>query len=1428
MEGRRRSSGMNIPSGAGEDIMRTLSRTFSGKSRQDENIQREDDSADSDSAKTKVDEWRLASDVKDLQQNDPTDGRRLGVTWSGLTVKVVPSDARLQENVLSQFNIPQQIKESRQKPELKTILDNSFGSVQPGEMLLVLGRPGSGCTTLLKMLANKRKGYAQVEGDVHFGSMDAKEAKKYRGNIVINTEEELFFPTLTVGKTMDFATRLNIPRTLPRDSATPEEYRQKFKSFLMDSMGISHTEDTKVGDAFVRGVSGGERKRVSIIETLANRASVACWDNSTRGLDASTALEYTRALRCLTDAMGIATIVTLYQAGNGIYDLFDKVLVLDEGKQVFYGTREQARPFMEEQGFVCSEGANVADFLTGVTVPSERQIKSGFEGFPRNNIELEQAYQRSSIKAAMEQELSYPTSDAAKSNTQSFVEAMAIDKSKHLPASSPMTVSFYNQVKACVARQYQILWGDKATFIIKQGSTLFQALIAGSLFYNAPATSSGLFVKGGALFLALLFNALLAMSEVTDSFFGRPILAKHKNFAFYNPAAFCIAQIAADVPILLFQVTMFMVVLYWMVALKATAAAFFTAWFVVYVVTFVMTAFFRMVGAAFPNFDAASKVSGFSITALILYIGYQIPKPAMHPWFVWIYWIDPLSYGFESLMANEFSGQDIPCVNNNLIPNFLPQYQNGVNQACAGVGGAKPGATSVSGDDYLESLSYAKGHIWRNVGILFAWWFLFVGLTIFFTLRWDDSASSGGALLIPRENKKKVPRSITPGDEEAQANEKSPRTDGANEKATETQDLSANLMRNTSVFTWRNLSYVVKTPSGDRTLLDNVHGYVKPGMLGALMGSSGAGKTTLLDVLAQRKTDGTIHGEILVDGRPLPVSFQRSAGYCEQLDVHEPFATVREALEFSALLRQSRDTPREEKLAYVDTIIDLLELHDLEHTLIGRVGAGLSVEQRKRVTIGVELVSKPSILIFLDEPTSGLDGQAAFNTVRFLRKLADVGQAVLVTIHQPSALLFAQFDTLLLLAKGGKTVYFGDIGDNASTIKEYFERYDAPCPPGANPAEHMIDVVTGTQGKDWHQVWLDSPEAARMHQDLDHIITDAAGKEPGTTDDGHEFATSLWTQTKIVTNRANVSMYRNVDYVNNKFALHIGTALLIGFSFWKIGNTVADQQLILFSLFNYIFVAPGVIAQLQPLFIDRRDIYETREKKSKMYSWIAFVTGLVVSEIPYLIICAILYYVCFYYTAGLPSDSNKAGAVFFVMLIYQFIYTGIGQFVAAYAPNAVFASLVNPLIIGVLVSFCGVLVPYAQIQEFWRYWIYWMNPFNYLMGSLLVFTDFDWEIKCSESEFAMFDPPAGQTCSDYLQAWMAGPGSRTNLVNPDATSDCRVCQYTRGSDYLYTVNLNDYYYGWRDAAICVIFAISSYALVYVLMKLRTKASKKAE
>lgn len=121
-----------------------------------------DKSGDNSSIQTQVEPWRLTEEVKDFELNSQAGGRRLGVTWKDLSVKVVPSDERLKENIISQFNLLQLLQDFRQKPALKTILESSTGCVRPGEMLLVLGRPGSGCTTLLKMLANKRKGY------VHF------------------------------------------------------------------------------------------------------------------------------------------------------------------------------------------------------------------------------------------------------------------------------------------------------------------------------------------------------------------------------------------------------------------------------------------------------------------------------------------------------------------------------------------------------------------------------------------------------------------------------------------------------------------------------------------------------------------------------------------------------------------------------------------------------------------------------------------------------------------------------------------------------------------------------------------------------------------------------------------------------------------------------------------------------------------------------------------------------------------------------------------------------------------------------------------------------------------------------------------------------------------------------------------------------------
>ena len=290
----------------------------------------------------------------------------------------------------------------------------------------------------------------------------------------------------------------------------------------------------------------------------------------------------------MTDILGLSSIFTLYQAGNGIYNLFDKVLVLDEGKQIYYGPRVSAQPFMEELGFICDDGANVADFLTGITVSTERKIQKGWErSFPRTSEAVRAAYEGSLTYQQMGNEYDYPLTDDAIANTTLFCKGVAMEKDKGLPASSSMMVGFPDQVITCIKRQYQILWGDKATFFIKQISTVVQALMAGSLFYNAPDTSAGLFMKSGACFFAIFFNALMSMSEVTDSFTGRPVILKHKSFAFFHPAALCIAQIATDIPVILFQVSVFCLVLYFMVGLTMSAGAFFTFWAVVVATTMV-------------------------------------------------------------------------------------------------------------------------------------------------------------------------------------------------------------------------------------------------------------------------------------------------------------------------------------------------------------------------------------------------------------------------------------------------------------------------------------------------------------------------------------------------------------------------------------------------------------------------------------------------------------------------------------------------------------------------------------------------------------------------------------------------------------------------------------------------------------------------
>jgi energy-coupling factor transporter ATP-binding protein EcfA2 len=237
----------------------------------------------------------------------------------------------------------------------------------------------------------------------------------------------------------------------------------------------------------------------------------------------------------------------------------------------------------------------------------------------------------------------------------------------------------------------------------------------------------------------------------------------------------------------------------------------------------------------------------------------------------------------------------------------------------------------------------------------------------------------------------------------------------------------------------------------------------------------------------------------------------------------------------------------------------MLDMAEFSEAVVGVPGEGLNVEQRKLLTIGVELAAKPTLLIFLDEPTSGLDSQSSWAIVRFLRKLADSGQAILSTIHQPSSILFLEFDQLLFLARGGKTVYFGEIGLNAKTLLHYFEAHGArPCGESENPAEYILETVaagaSGLSKHDWPDIWKSSDEYRDAKAEQERIHHEISSMSIISTNNGDkdEFAMPLYTQIVYTTFRVFQQYWRTPSYIWGKILLGVVSALWVFLKFFMV------------------------------------------------------------------------------------------------------------------------------------------------------------------------------------------------------------------------------------------------------------------------------------
>jgi len=248
----------------------------------------------------------------------------------------------------------------------------------------------------------------------------------------------------------------------------------------------------------------------------------------------------------------------------------------------------------------------------------------------------------------------------------------------------------------------------------------------------------------------------------------------------------------------------------------------------------------------------------------------------------------------------------------------------------------------------------------------------------------------------------------------------------------------------------------------DKKIITGVGGEFAAGHVSAILGTSGAGKSTFLNVLSgktQARKNWNVSGTVYVNGVEADLTTLKSVmGFVPQEDVVHERLTVRENIAFSAELRNRGGTSASRIRRITDDVLQVLQLEAQQNTIIGNrsTGEGLSGGQRKRVNVGIELAACPSLL-FLDEPTSGLDATGSLMLVKQLQKMTQLGMTIVMVIHQPRYQLFSLIDDVLLLGKGGRTVYMGP----TSLAKPYFEELGFTMLVNENPADWMMDVASG-------------------------------------------------------------------------------------------------------------------------------------------------------------------------------------------------------------------------------------------------------------------------------------------------------------------------------------------------------------------------------
>ncbi|KAG9131352.1 hypothetical protein Leryth_006173 [Lithospermum erythrorhizon] len=1080
-------------------------------------------------------------------------------------------------------------------------------------------------------------------------------------------------------------------------AATQGQEASVVTDYVLKILGLEVCADTMVGDDMVRGISGGQKKRVTTGELLVGPASALFMDEISTGLDSSTTYSIVNSLKQYVHILKGTAFISLLQPAPETYNLFDDIVLISDGQIVYQGPREDVLEFFESMGFKCPERKGVADFLQEVTSKKDQKQYWARKDEPYNFIpvsEFAEAFQSFHVGRTLGDEL-----------------AMPFDKSKSHPAALSTERYGVNKkelLKACTSREFLLMKRNAFVYYFKLFQLTTLALIAMSLFLRTKMHQNSVDdgqVYVGALFFTVMTMMFNGMSEMALTIFKLPVFYKQRDLLFYPAWAYALPTWILKIPISFVEAALWIALTYYEIGLDPNIIRFLKHYLLLLLEQQMASGLFRFIGGMGRDMIVANTFGSFSLLILVALGGFVLSREDVKSWWLWGYWTSPLMYAQNAIIVNEFTGHRWN------KPGPIPNETLGVT-------------VLKSRGSFPDTYWY-----WLGAGALIGFTILF-NISFTFALTYLNPFGKSQAVVAEDENGKINVEMI-----ERTTNDASQGGDQLRRRSASSGSLSTRSNTITEVMeskkkgmilpfephslTFDNVKYSVEMPAEMKSqgaeedrlvLLKDVSGAFRPGVLTALMGVSGAGKTTLMDVLAGRKTGGYIEGEIKLSGYPKKQeTFARISGYCEQNDIHSPHVTVYESLVYSAWLRLPSEVNSASRKMFVEEVMELVELSPLRGALVGLPGVnGLSTEQRKRLTIAVELVANPSI-IFMDEPTSGLDARAAAIVMRTVRNTVDTGRTVVCTIHQPSIDIFEAFDELFLMKRGGQEIYVGPLGRHSNQLVNYFESIDgvSKITDDYNPATWMLEVSSSAQelmlGVDFADIYKNS-ELYRRNKAL---IDELGVPRPGSQDLYFEsqYSQPFITQCIACLWKQHRSYWRNTSYTAVRFWFTTFIALVFGTMFWKLGQKMTSRQ----DLFNamgsmyaaVLFLGVQNASSVQPVVAVERTVFY-REKAAGMYSALPYAFGQVAIEIPYIFAQAVSYGIIVYAMIEFHWTAEKFLWYTFFMFFTLTYFTLYGMMTVAVTPNQHIAAIVASMFYGIWNVFSGFLIPRPVSLSAWR------------------------------------------------------------------------------------------------------------------------------